>query len=64
MLTMPAMAVATATTPAATTEVICSTGTLSCKAREWSTGTAEVNDITIGCYACDSATSTCSNSDS
>jgi hypothetical protein len=61
---MPAMAVATATTPAATTEVICSTGELSCKAREWSTGTAEVEDITIGCYACDSDNAACTNAES
>lgn len=51
-------------TATATSEVICAAGDLSCKAREWSTGSSTVTEMTAGCWACDSASSTCTSAES
>jgi hypothetical protein len=38
---------------AATTEVYCAKGDLSCTAREWTSGASVVTEMTASCYACD-----------
>lgn len=57
-LTMPAAATG------ATSAVICAAGDLSCKARAWSSGAGVVTEATITCYACDSASSSCTAAES
>jgi hypothetical protein len=48
----------------ATTQVICPAGDVSCKIREWSTGSTSVTDMTASCYACDSANAACTGANS
>jgi hypothetical protein len=48
----------------ATTEVYCAKGDLSCTAREWSSGSATVTDMTASCYACDSGSGSCTKEQS
>jgi hypothetical protein len=48
----------------ATSEVICAKGDLSCKVREWTSGSGTVTEMTATCYACDSASGSCTKSES
>jgi hypothetical protein len=48
----------------ATTEVICDKGDLSCKVREWSSGSGAVTEMTATCFACDSASGSCTKEQS
>jgi hypothetical protein len=64
-LTMPTLAEAGITDTSDTpTQVICAAGDLSCKARAWSSGAGVVTEATLTCYACDSASSTCTGAES
>jgi len=57
-LTLPASLTPT------TTEVVCDKGDLSCKVREWSHSGATVADMTATCFACDSASGSCTKEQS
>lgn len=64
-LTMPTLAEAGITDTSDTpTQVICAAGDLSCKARAWSSGAGVVTEATLTCYACDSASSSCTAAES
>jgi hypothetical protein len=43
----------------AVTDVVCAKGEVSCKAREWSSGTTAATEITATCYACSSSDDDC-----
>jgi len=47
-----------------TTEVVCDKGDLSCKAREWTSSSATVAEMTATCFACDSASGSCTKENS
>lgn len=45
----------------ATTEVICPAGELSCKAREWTSGSGAATELTASCFACDTSGASCTS---
>jgi hypothetical protein len=47
-----------------TTEVTCAKGDLSCKAREWSSSASDIAEMTATCFACDSASASCTKEQS
>lgn len=57
-LTMPNAAVG------ATSAVVCPAGDVTCTLREWSTGSTDVADATISCFACDSGGTACTTTKS
>jgi len=45
-------------------DVICAAGDLKCTAREWTSGSADIAEMTATCFACDSAGSACTKEES